>query len=504
MDAKKKISVIGPVSRIEGHLEFHVEVEDGLVKDAHSSGVLFRGFENILQGKDPRDALYITPRICGVCPASHATASVKALDEAYGVGVPENALLVRNVILAANTVMSHITHFYALWAPDLVNKKYASHRAYQELTKRFSPLSGSSYFAAVRARVKPHEIIAIFGGKMPHSVSHVPGGVTVKPTLSDITKAYSILLDVQDFTEQIILGCTIERWLENKSLADVQKWMGEDVHAQSDLGVLIQYGPEFALDKIGKGCGKFLSYGVYDQPDGSHWLRSGFFDGELHDFDQREIGEHVKYSWYVDYEGGKHPSEGITEPEFDKSGEKYSWLKAPRYADKVVEVGPLARMICDLDPLVLDLVEKLGVNAYTRVIARLHECVRVLAKLKEWIMKIDPSKPFFRKAKVPRTAQAMGLTEAPRGALGHWISIERGRIRGYQVVTPTVWNASPRDSRGNRGPIEQSVIGTPVSDESDMIEVQHIIRSFDPCIACSVHSISPKNDVSEFEIWINS
>jgi len=241
---KKKIKILGPISRIEGHLEFNIEVENKMVKDAHSSGALFRGFEKILQGKDPRDALYITPRICGVCPASHAIASVKALDDAFGAEVPENGLLVRNIILGANTVMSHATHFYALWAPDLVNKKYASHPAYPELSKRFTPLQGSSYLAAVNARAKPHEIIAIFGGKMPHSASHVPGGVTVKPCLSDITKAYSIVLEIQDFIEKMVLGCSIERWLENKSLANVQKWMGESAHAQSDLGLLIKYGPK--------------------------------------------------------------------------------------------------------------------------------------------------------------------------------------------------------------------------------------------------------------------
>jgi len=478
--------MIDPVTRIEGHLKFTVYTENGVVRDARSSGTLFRGFEIILRGKEPRDALRITPRICGVCPVCHGIASAKALDDAFGAEIPDNAKLVRNIILGANTVMSHAAHFYALWGPDLVNEKYSAHPAYPELQKRFAPLAGSSYLGAVRARTIPHEIIAIFGGKMPHMVCQVPGGVTCTPSLSDITKALVLLMRVKDFVEGTVLGGSVERWLENRSLSDVQKWMGENGHAESDLGLLIRYGPELGLDKIGAGCGKFVSYGIYEEPGGGTWLKSGLYDGEFHAFDQGKISEHVRHSWYRDYEGGKHPSDGATEPQYDKE-EGYSWLKSPRYDGQVTEVGPLARMICDQDPLVLDLAKALGPNVYTRTLARLHETVRLIPKINEWLNAIDPAKPFCVKSTVPRSATGAGLTEAPRGALGHWVRIEKGRIANYQVITPTAWNGSPRDAAGNPGPMEQAVIGAPVSDEANLVEVQHIIRSFDPCLACAIH-----------------
>jgi len=479
---------IDPITRIEGHLNFTIQSEDGIVREAKSSGTLFRGFEMILRGKEPLDALRITPRICGVCPASHGMASAKALDDAFNAELPDNAKLVRNIILGANTVMSHATHFYVLWGPDLVDEKYSSHPAYPELEKRFTPLAGSSYLGAVRARAIPHEIIAIFGGKMPHMVCQVPGGVTCTPSLSDTTKALVLLMRVKDFVEGTVLGGSVERWLENKSLGDVQKWMGENGHAESDLGLLIRYGPELGLDKIGAGCGKFVSYGVYEEPSGGTWLKSGFYNGEFHAFEQGGISEQVRHSWYRDYEEGKHPSAGITQPQYDKEV-AYSWIKSPRYQGQVAEVGPLARMICDQDPLVLDLAKELGPSVYTRTLARLHETVRLIPKIKDWLNAIDPGKPFYTRAEAARSATGVGLTEAPRGALGHWVRIEKGRIANYQIITPTAWNASPRDAEGNAGPMEQAVIGAPIPDEANLVEVQHIIRSFDPCLACAVHLI---------------
>lgn len=485
----KKIIDMSPITRIEGHLEFKVEIEGGQVKDACASGALFRGFEIILRGRDPRDALVFTPRICGVCPTSHSVACVKALDDTFKVEVPPNALLIRSIILGTENTMSHATHFYALFAPDIVNKKYANHKAYPELTRRFAPLSGSSYLAAVMARVKLDEVCAIFGGQHPHSNVFVPGGVTFVPQLCDITKAFTILLEAQDFVETTILGCSVERWLENKSLADVQKWLGEADHENSDLGLFIRYGPDLELDKLGRGPGRFVSYGVYDQADGLSWLKSGFFDGSNSTFDQKNISEEVKHSWYRDYDGGKHPSEGETNPNFDRSGNKYSYAKSPRYDGKVAEVGPLSRMLNDKDPLVMDLAKVLGPSVYTRELARLHEAVRTLAQIKVWLNELDLTKPFYNKPQPLKNGRGIGLTEAARGALGHWVTVENGKIKNYQVITPTAWNVSPKDFKDQPGPIEQAVIGTPVPDEANPVEIQHTIRSYDPCLACTVHII---------------
>jgi hydrogenase large subunit len=493
----KKID-LSPITRIEGHLDFTIEVEEGKVIEAWASGTLFRGFEIMLQGRDPLDALVFVPRICGVCPTSHQVASVRCLESAFGATPPPNAHLVRSLLLGLENAYSHAAHFYVLFGPDLVNKKYASHPAYPELQKRFAPLAGSSYVAAVMAKRKLNEAYAIFGGQFPHSNVFVPGGVTCTPDIADIVRATSILLEVQDLVEDMVLGCSVERWLENESLADVQEWMGEDGHEASDLGLFIKHGPELGLNEIGAGPPRFLSYGVYEQADGTSWLRSGFYDGEFRPFKQEKITEHVKHSWYVDYEGGKHPSQGETRPQYTAEGEKYSYAKTPRYDEKSAQVGPISRQVNDKDALVLDLADKLGINAFTRELARLQEEVRLLAQLKVWLNQIDPTKPFYFKPRTPRNAVGMGFTEAGRGALGHWVRIEGGRIANYQVITPTAWNVSPKDAYGNRGPIEEAVVGTPVPDEENPIEVQHVIRSFDPCIACTVHMVSCGERVKSF------
>ncbi len=485
---------ISPVTRVEGHLEFGADVEDGKVKDARSTGAEFRGFELMLRGRDPTDALIFVQRICGVCPTSHMTSAVDALEDALGTGVPPNAQLVRNLMLALENTYSHAAHFYVLFGPDLVNKKYSEHEAYKELVKRFTALAGSSYAKAVLAKRLLNEAYAIFGGQFPHSNAFVPGGVTCTPNVSDIVRVAGIWMEVKDLVEQMVLGCSAERWLENKSLADVQKWLEEDkLHANSDLGLFIKVGQDLGLHKVGAGPNRFLSYGVFRQADGKHWLKSGFYDeGKFKKLDQTKIAEHVKHSWFEDYEGGKYPGEGETSPHYVSMGKKYSFLKAPRYDGEVAQVGPLARQINDKDPLALDLADKLGSSVFVRMLARLHEAVRMLAQMRVWLNEIDPAKPFYEKPSLEKPAGTLGigLTEAGRGALGHWVNYEGGKIKNYQVITPTAWNASPRDYNDNPGAIEQAVIGTPVSDVNNPVEVFHVIRSFDPCLSCATHIIS--------------
>lgn len=496
-----RIIDLSPITRIEGHLDFRVEVDDGQVTNAWAMGTMFRGFEIMLQGRDPRDALVFVPRICGVCPTSHQVASVKCLENAFGATLPPNAHLMRSILLGLENAYSHAAHIYVLFGPDLVNKKYADHPLYPELARRFTPFTGSSWLAAVTAKRKLNEAYAILAGQFPHSNVFIPGGVTCRPSPDDIVRVIAIFLEVQDIVEQMVLGGSVERWLENKSLADVQAWLGEGDHASSDLGVFIQIGPDLGLHQIGAGPSNLLSYGVYEQADGSPWLPPGFYDGEFHPFDPAHITEHVKHSWYEEYDGGKHPGEGVTRPLYARDGDKYSFAKAPRYQDRPTQVGPLARQVNDRDPLVLDLAKHLGINAFTRELARLHEEVRLLAQLKTWLGEINLRESFYQKPPdVPQQATGHGFTEAGRGALGHWIRIKDAKIANYQVITPTAWNISPKDALGQHGPVEQAVIGAPVPDESNPVEVQHIIRSFDPCLACTVHLIRGKETIHELKL----
>jgi len=498
MENEKTVTV-SPFNRVEGDLEITVELKDNKVVDAYASGVMFRGFEKLLRGRDPMDALVFTCRICGICSVAHSTASSNALRNAFKVQIPSNAYLAKNIVLATEIVMNHITHFYALFVIDLINKKYSGNSTYKELVKRFSPFEGNSYIKAIKARKNFLAFLGLFAGKWPNSLALQPGGITRPVNKSEIIRAMGILAEFQNFVEENLLGCSIERWLENKSFQDVQDWIGEDDHEDSDLGIFIRYGQELGLAKLGRGPGKFLSCGGYDLPDGTTWLKGGYFDGSFEPFDQERITEHIKYSWFEGYEGGRHPLNGITEPNIDKSG-AYSWAKSPRYNGNVVEVGPMARMINDKDPLALDLVNKLGPSVYTRNLIRLHEGMRLLKQLENWLNEIDPNEPFYIKPEKISEARGVGLTEAARGVLGHWIDIENYRIKNYQVITPTAWNISPRDSDNNPGAVEQALIGTYVEDEKNPVEVAHIIRSYDPCLFCTVHALNGEKLITEFRV----
>ncbi len=487
----KKTLDLSPVTRLEGHLDFKVELEGNKVSGSYSSGALIRGFEVMLKGRHPHDALVLVPRICGVCPTSHQIAAVTALDKIHNAEVPPNGRLIRTILLALEHIYSHAAHFYVLFGPDLANKKYNNSSLKDEVDKRFAGLSGSSYLSAIEAKRLLNSIYAILGGQFPHSNVFIPGGVTSRPTVGNMVKINVILRDVLEMIETMVLGCSAERWLENKTLEDVQAWLGEkEEHGNGDLGVFIKYGLEIELNKLGQGPFSFLAYPCFEEMDGTFWLKGGHISSDgINELSADKIAEEVKYSWSGDYSGSKHPFEGETNIT-KTSDDKYSYLKAVRYGGNSAQVGPLARMLADGDPLVKDLGDKLGVNVLTRELARLHEAVRLLAKVRDWIGQINLKEPsYIKPTGGAMTGEAVGLTEAPRGALGHWIKVEDGVIANYQIITPTAWNASPRDENNMLGPLEEAVLGIEIADSGNPIEVQHVIRSFDPCLACAVHVV---------------
>lgn len=483
----KKIN-ISPFNRVEGDLEIYVEVKDGIVKNAKSKGVMFRGFEMMLKGRDPMDAIVFTPRICGICGASHGLSSASALRNAWKCEMPDNAYFVGDIVLAIENLMGHIVQFYVLFAPDLTNKKYSSYADYPEIVKRFLPFKGTSYLKAIKARPSMLEFMGLFAGKWPNTLVFQPGGVTCNISMSRQTKAIGLLREIEDYIEESLIGCKIDRWLENKSLSDLEQWLGEENHKNSDMGTYIRYARNIGLDIIGKGSGKFLSYGAYELPEHKTLFASGYYDNGYLPFNQEKILEYINYSFLRGYKGGLHPSKGITEPDPDKDG-AYSWCKAPRYDNNIVEVGPLARMILDKDSLIYDIFTKTGPSVFLRVLARLHEAIKLVRQLGVWLLKIDPRGNFYERPRVPSEVEGVGLIEAARGALGHWVSITNGRIERYQVITPTAWNLSPKDSFDQDGPCEHALNGTHIEDEANPVEIGHVIRSFDPCLVCTVHTI---------------
>ncbi|MBE0432631.1 nickel-dependent hydrogenase large subunit [candidate division WOR-3 bacterium] len=483
----KKIIRINPLNRVEGDLEISIEIRDGKVIDARASGVAFRGFERLLLRRDPMDALVFTCRVCGICSICHSTASSLALRSAFDARMPANAYYIRNIALASEVIMSHLMHFYALFMVDFTNKKYSSSKNYPGLVSRFAALEGSSYIAAMKARKDFLAFLGLFVGKWPNTLALQPGGVTKPVNASEIVRARAVLAGLSGFLEKELLDDNIESFLENDSVADLNTWLGAADHQQSDLGLFMEMAQESGLERLGKGPGRFLCCASYESPDGSTMYKSGYFDGIVNPFQQEKITEDVSHAWFVG-DDHKHPFCGTTEPNAEKEG-AYTWVKSPRYEGAVVEVGPYARLMINHDPLANDVARVSGVNAYTRSLMRIYEMLLLVRRIEEWIVRIDPEEPVYLPHRDAKDAQGKGFVEAARGMLGHWITIEKGKIRSYQIITPTSWNMSPRDAAGSPGAVEQALIGTTVEDEKNPVEVGHVVRSFDPCLFCSVHTL---------------
>ena len=503
---KETISV-SPVTRIEGHLGVKIETDNGRVTSARVVGEMFRGFEQILRGRDPLDAQQVTQRICGVCPVEHGIASVLAQDAAYGIAPPTNGRLVRNLAQAANFITSHITHFYLLSGLDFVDVAQVTTYtgtdpaltalrdwAISEIANNTVNAGGPflpqfpaqlirdpalnlgilrHYLEAIEVRRDGHKLGALFLGKLPHAAALIPGGVTEKVSAIQIASARALLDRLRTFVEQVYLP-----------------------------DVVTVAGAFPAYFELGRGGGSFLAYGVFPESDsgGSPFLPAGVLrDGKLQTLDTGAITEDVRYSWYSSA-SGRRPTEGETVPDPAKSG-AYSWLKAPRYSGRPMEVGPLARLLVAYHDG-RNTTVKSAVDGLLKVIGRgpadlnsvlgRHATRALEAKLlgdrcAEWIEQLVPDQPTSVDFKIPATGSGVGLTEAARGALGHWIEIKDHKIANYQCVVPTTWNCSPRDDRDQAGPMEQSLVGTPIADAKAPIEAARVIRSFDPCLACAVH-----------------
>jgi hydrogenase large subunit len=471
------VSVIDPVTRLEGHLKIEVTIDivNGVqqVVDARATGTLFRGFESILVNRDPSDAQHITQRICGVCPVSHGMAAVLAQEAAARTSVPANGRIMRNLVLGANFVQSHILHFYHLSAPDFVDGPnmppwQPSWKADKRLNAATSNTLIAHYLTALEMRRKAHEMGALFGGRLPHPPSFIAGGTTATARADRISKVKAYLNELIPF-------------ITNTYLPDVEAVAA----AYSDYG------------NIGLGVGNLLAFGVFDlDTAGTQKLlkRGRIVKGTAaaQSVDVNAITEQVTYSWYADSTNNLRPSAGATTPQYPK-GSAYSWLKAPRYLGLPYETGPLARMKVNGD-------YKGGTSVLDRHRARAQEALKVAKAMQTWVAQLVAGQSGYVQPVMPASSTAYGLTEAPRGALGHWVQVANSRISRYQVITPTCWNASPRDAAGKRGPIEQALIGTPVKNINEPVEVVRVIHAFDPCLSCAVHVMRPAEGARIFTL----
>ncbi|MEJ2655623.1 MAG: nickel-dependent hydrogenase large subunit [Desulfobacterales bacterium] len=496
-----------PLNRVEGDLEVTVHIEDNRISEAWSVGVMFRGIEEMLKNRGALDGLVITPRICGICSTAHLTAAAKALDAVSGAKVPSNAVIARNLALMAEHVQSDMRHGFLMYATDFTNPAYRQLALYDEAVRRYEPFKGRTVIDVIKHTKEILEMVAIFGGQWPHSSYMVPGGIASNPNMNDIMQCKYLIDKFASWYEKRILGCSLDRWQEVQSVTDLDAWLDEkESHRNSELGFYIQYAREIELDHIGKGHGNYISFGQLDLPENSRvrsraknsplLIPAGFVQTtKIEPFDQKNIAEHVEYSWYKDDGGIKHPFDGKTHPyATGEESKKYSWTKAPRYNGMPAETGPLAEMIISGHPLLTDIANTLGESAYARELARLVRPAEFIPAMKQWIMELDPNEKFYAHCQKFADGQGFGLTQASRGALGHWVRISDNKIERYQVITPTAWNGSPRDTNGIRGPWEEALINTPVKNSDNTVEIGHVIRSFDPCLVCAVHTIHGKKE----------
>jgi Ni,Fe-hydrogenase I large subunit len=508
---------ISPVGRVEGDLDVRVDIEDGVVVNAWTQAELFRGFEVILRDKDPQAGLVVTPRACGICGASHLTCAAWALDTAWQTVVPRNAILARNLGQITESLQSIPRHHYGLFIIDYTNKNYAKSQFYEEALRRWAPFTGKNYEIGITMSGRPVEIYALFGGQWPHSSYMVPGGVMCAPTLTDVTRAWSILENYRrNWIEPVWLGCSIERYEEIRSYEEFLTWLDEKPqHANSDLGLFWRMSEDLGLDKYGRGCGKYVSWGYlphedkYNKPtidarSAAVIRKGGVYDGQADahaPMDQAFTREDTAHAWY-DEPGGLHPFARTTVPTqknaVDFAG-KYSWSTAVRHDERGrLEAGPLARQLIaggrhgeawqHYDGLVVDMYRTLGgASVMLRHFARMHEVVGLYREAERALREFRLNDTWYVKP-TERDGRGWGATEAIRGALCHWIDIQGGKIKNYQIVAPTTWNVGPRAANGDRGPIEEALLGTPIADAHDPVEVGHVCRSYDSCLVCTVHA----------------
>lgn len=463
--------IINPVTRISGFAEIEVLIENKKIIDAKTKGFLFRGFEKILLGRNPFDAVYVTERICGICSTAHAVASTLALEDMLKIEPTEQGKYLRDITHGCEFLQNHIRHFYQYTIPDFVKLPNISsiynieHNDFR-LPKNINDEIANNYFDSLNISRKAHEMLAIFGGKVPHNHGIFIGGITTQPTVDKIIKIKSILKEISDF-------------IDYKMIPDVY--------------TIAKYYKD--CFQLGKGYGNFLSYGCFDNYKelGNLYVNPVTYNnGVILDFQPDNITENIDNSWYEGQKGTYAPLEELPNPDMDKS-KAYSWVKAARYNNLPYEVGPLARQWLSGE-------YRKGISLMDRTIARVLEAKKITQVMKTLLENIVPNISVQKKYDLPDKAEGVGLIDTTRGALGHWTKIENKVISFYQLIPPTVWNFSTVDQNGYKGITEQALIGTHIQNTDKPVEIGRIIRSFDPCISCATHVHYPGKETKIFTV----
>jgi [NiFe] hydrogenase large subunit/hydrogenase large subunit len=550
--------VVDPITRIEGHLRIEAQAENGRISNAWATSTQFRGIEIIMEGRDPRDAWAFTQRICGVCTVVHAVASCRAVEDALGITIPANANLIRNLVHGMQFIQDHVIHFYHLHAldwVDVVSALKADPAGTARVAKAISPWPNNSetHFKAVQDRLKGFVAggqLGIFAnGYWGHPAYKLPPEVNLLAVAHylealdwqrDVIRLHTIFGGKNPHPNFLVGGmaCAINLddtgTINAEKLVDIQAMI---VRARAfveqvywpDLLAIAGYYKDWAA--IGGGVPHFLAVGEFPEGgvndvDRLYFPRGIILNRDLskvHPYDHRLVKEYITSSWYEYSKGdaeGLHPYEGETKPkytgpqppwEYLQDQEKYTWMKAPRYEGRPMQVGPLARMLVgyasgheEIRAIIGEALTRLAVgpsalfSTLGRVAARGAETVLLARRMDRWFNSLierikSGDTATFNAAKWdpsswPAQSEGYGYLDAPRGALGHWVQIRDGKISRYQCVVPSTWNCSPRDAQGQMGPYEASLVDNhPLAIPDQPLEILRTIHSFDPCMACGVH-----------------
>lgn len=455
--------VVNPVTRISGFMEIEAMVEQHKVVDAKVKGLMFRGFELMLKGRAPLDAIYYTERICGICSTAHGLASTIALEQALGVIPTEQGRYLRDFMHGCEFLQNHLRHFYQFTVPDYVKLPGYCCTLFEvpfgdmRIPKEKNDLIAQHYFDSLNVSREAHEMIAVLGGKAPHNHGVFVGGATTQATADKIVQLKTMLTDIARFIEEVTIP---------------------------DVGIIAQYYPEYYHN--GQSYGNLLSYGCFDNYPS---LGTLYLDpmiavgGEIRALDKSRITEEIDYSWYTDQLDAYSPMETIPVDDMNKS-EAYSFVKSVKAENLPFECGPLARQWLSGE-------YRHGISTMDRTVARIYEARKITEILRILIDNMDLYAASQGEYEIPVSSSGTGLIDTTRGALGHWLKIENQLLSFYQVITPSVWNLSSRGNDGRPGTGEQALIGAEIQDEENPVELARIIRSFDPCVSCATHVYYP-------------
>lgn len=471
--------IVGPFNRVEGDLEVHLDIAEGAVASARVPAPLYRGFELMLEGRDPRVALVIAPRTCGICSISQSSAAARALASASNPDSPPQGAAMAALLHAVENTADHLTHFNLFFMPDFTRPAYAGRRGHDRAVARFAAMSGAAQRATIAARAELLHIVGLMAGKWPHPLAIQPGGVTRRPGPGEKMRILASLRGFRHHLERVVFGGRLVEFAALATLPELRRW------ERGDVALFLEIAEDLALAQLGRGAGRYLSFGAYPLTEGRALAAGVLWQaGTLAPLGMGGLREDLSHAWMLG--PAAHPGAGSMQPDTDMREPAYSGCKAPPLNGQPVEGGALARQVIDGHPLARALAGDGGVLA--RVGARLLAIARGQLLMETLAEAIDPAGSFMSHAETPRQARSVGLVEAARGALGHWLDIRDGRIAGYQIIGPTTWNLSPRESDGTPGPLEAALVGTPVlPGEQTPVAVQHVVRSFDPCMVCTVH-----------------